>query len=163
MNVFNEHMPLPHQILRKQINPRVSEDSLLAPHTGEISEAGIRTNISVGVEYIAAWLTGRGAVPIHNLMEDAATAEISRSQIWQWLRHGATVRLADESTAKMTSDLFERIFDEEMDLLRARMTDAEFSKGRFVQASEIFKKTATSVDFVDFLTLPAYRALLTLN
>ena len=163
MDVFNEHMPLPHQILRKQVNPRIDETSLLAPHTGDITEAGIRTNISVGIEYIAAWLSGRGAVPIHNLMEDAATAEISRSQIWQWLRHGATVRLADDSTAKMTSDLFEKIFDEEMDQLRARMSDEEFSNGRFLQASEIFKKTATSVDFVDFLTLPAYRALLTLN
>ena len=163
MDVFNEHMPMHHQILRKQVNPRISEESLLAPHSGEITEAGIRTNISVGIEYIAAWLSGRGAVPIHNLMEDAATAEISRSQIWQWLRHGASVRLADDSTAKMTSDLFERIFDEEIDNLRARMSDADFSKGRFLQASEIFKKTATSVDFVDFLTLPAYRALLTLN
>ncbi|PHR55686.1 MAG: malate synthase A [Robiginitomaculum sp.] len=157
--VFNEHMPLPHQILRKQVNPHVPESSMLAPHQGKITEGGLRTNISVGITYIAAWLSGRGAVPIHNLMEDAATAEISRSQIWQWLRHGASIELADGSTTKMTSAVFDKTLKEEIGKIEKSMSAEAFSKGHFTKAAEIFTKTATSVDFVDFLTLPAYDQL----
>lgn len=163
MEVFDEHMPLPHQILRKQVNPHIPESSMLAPHSGSITEAGLRTNISVGITYIAAWLGGRGAVPIHNLMEDAATAEISRSQIWQWLRHGASIKLADGQTVKMNSALFEKTLKGELEKLANSMSADDFSKGHFTQASEIFTKTATSVDFVDFLTLPAYDQLLKLS
>ncbi len=163
MEVFDEHMPLPHQILRKQVNPHVPESSLLSPHKGNITEAGVRTNISVGIIYIAAWLTGRGAVPIHNLMEDAATAEISRSQIWQWIRHGAKVELEDGSKTKLTSTLFDQIFAEEIEKLEDEMTASQYRKGQYDLAAEIFKKTATSVDFVDFLTLPAYQQLLKLS
>jgi malate synthase len=161
--VFDEHMPKMHQILRKELGAKVSASSMLTPHTGSITEAGVRTNISVGIIYIAAWLGGRGAVPIHNLMEDAATAEISRSQIWQWLRHGASVELDDGSQAKMTSELFDRIFKEEMGKLEDAMSVTEFRKSHYEQAAEIFKKTSTSVDFINFLTLPAYRQLLKLN
>ncbi|HHL43922.1 MAG TPA: malate synthase A, partial [Hellea balneolensis] len=160
MEVFNEHMPKMHQIHRKQQGPRISEAALIAPHTGKITEAGIRTNISVGIMYIAAWLSGRGAVPIHNLMEDAATAEISRSQIWQWLRHGANVEMEDGKISKMNTELFDRIFKEEIEKLEDQMSAAEFRKGHFTEAAELFKKTATSVDFIDFLTLPAYQQLL---
>ena len=163
MEVFDEHMPLPHQILRKQVNPHVPESSLLSPHKGKITEAGVRTNISVGIIYIAAWLTGRGAVPIHNLMEDAATAEISRSQIWQWIRHGVKVELEDGSKSKLSSTLFEKIFADEIEKLENVMTASEYRKGQYDLAAEIFKKTATSVDFVDFLTLPAYQQLLKLS
>ncbi len=158
--VFDNHMHGPHQILKKQQNPKVSRESMLAPHSGNITEAGIRTNISVGIIYIAAWLSGRGAVPIFNLMEDAATAEISRSQIWQWLRHGANVIMEDGKTAKMNTGLFEQIFADEMQKLQEQMSAADFNKGHFTEAAEIFKKTATSVDFIDFLTIPAYRQLL---
>ncbi|MEE9273059.1 MAG: malate synthase A [Robiginitomaculum sp.] len=159
MEVFDAHMPKMHQILRKDLAPRIPDDSLLSPHTGSVTEGGIRTNISVGIIYIAAWLSGRGAVPIHNLMEDAATAEISRSQIWQWLRHGANVKMEDDTLIKMNSDLFERIFGEEIEKLQEMISMSEFNKGHYTQAAEIFRKTATSVDFVDFLTLPAYRQL----
>ena len=159
MDVFDEHMPLPHQILRKQINPHVPEESLLTPHKGKITEAGVRTNISVGITYIAAWLSGRGAVPIHNLMEDAATAEISRSQIWQWMRHGSTIEMADGSRAKLNSALFDKIFKQEIETLEGTVTATEFRKGNYGLAADIFKKTANSVDFVDFLTLPAYEHL----
>ncbi len=159
MDVFDEHMPLPHQILRKQINPHVPEESLLTPHKGKITEAGVRTNISVGVTYIAAWLSGRGAVPIHNLMEDAATAEISRSQIWQWMRHGSTIEMADGSSAKLNSTLFDKIFKQEIETLEGTVSATEFRKGNYGLAADIFKKTANSVDFVDFLTLPAYEHL----
>ena len=93
MDAFDSEMSGSNQILKKRQYPRVSDEAMLAPHKGTITEAGVRTNIEVGIRYIAAWLCGKGAVPIHNLMEDAATAEISRTQIWQWLRHGATVQM----------------------------------------------------------------------
>ena len=143
----------PHQIKKKVQHKRISDEALLAPHSGEITEAGVRTNISVGIEYIAAWLGGRGAVPINNLMEDAATAEISRAQIWQWLRHGADVLMDDGSRVPMTAKLFERLFAEEMEPLREREIP------ELDDAATVFRATATSSDFVPFLTLPAYDIL----
>ena len=143
----------PHQIKKKVQHKRISDEALLAPHSGEITEAGVRTNISVGIEYIAAWLGGRGAVPINNLMEDAATAEISRAQIWQWLRHGADVLMDDGSRVPMTAKLFERLFAEEMEPLRERDIP------ELDDAATVFRATATSSDFVPFLTLPAYDIL----
>lgn len=159
MDVFNEVMPAKHQILKKRVYRRISEVALLEPHTGDITEGGLRTNISVGIEYIAAWLCGRGAVPIHNLMEDAATAEISRAQIWQWLRHGAKVKMGEGGSEKMTSALFERLLDEETKAIKERIGKDAYIEGRFPDAVKVFTKTATSVDFVDFLTLPAYDIL----
>jgi len=158
MAVFDAEMPGKHQMLRQQVMPRITEGSLLTPHTGTATEAGLRTNISVGIEYIAAWLQGRGAVPIHNLMEDAATAEISRSQVWQWLRHGQTIFKADGTTTKMSTAYFEAVLEDEMDAIKARTGD-DFAAGHYQKAADIFTKTATSVEFVDFLTLPAYREL----
>ena len=108
MEVFDAEMPAKHQIHKKRVYARISDEAMLSPHSGTITEAGIRTNINVGVQYTAAWLCGRGAVPIHNLMEDAATAEISRTQIWQWLRHKATAEMADGSTATVNSELIDR-------------------------------------------------------
>ena len=159
LEVFDAEMPGKHQILRKHVMPRITEGSLLTPHTGDATEGGLRTNISVGIEYIAAWLQGRGAVPIHNLMEDAATAEISRSQIWQWLRHGVSIVKPDGSAAKMTSSYFETILDEELAAIKTKVGETAYASGYYQKAVEIFVKTATSVDFVDFLTLPAYREL----
>ncbi|MBC6402635.1 MAG: malate synthase A [Hyphomonadaceae bacterium] len=159
MEVFNEHMVGKHQILKKSQARRISDEAMLNPHSGKITESGIRMNISVGVTYIAAWLCGRGAVPIHNLMEDTATAEISRAQIWQWLRHKAAVNLADGTTTAMTASLFERFLSEELDALKKKMGRDAYMDGRFPEAAEIFEKTATSADFPDFLTLPAYDIL----
>ncbi len=159
MEVFDEIMPQKHQILRKGLAPRVSDDAMLSPHSGDITEAGIRTNISVGVQYTAAWLCGRGAVPIHNLMEDAATAEISRTQIWQWLRHGVDVKMSDGTTVKMTSALFDRLKEEELDALKKEMGKDAYKSGRVPEAAKVFAKAATSVDLPDFLTLPAYDIL----
>jgi len=124
-----------------------------------VTEAGIRTNISVGIQYIAAWLSGRGAVPIHNLMEDAATAEISRSQLWQWIRHGASAEMADGSTETMTSTLYRRLLDEEIAALKNQLGDNAYVAGRFPEAVKLFTETATSADLPDFLTLPAYDIL----
>jgi len=159
MDVFVTAMPRDNQILAQRQMPRITAESLLSPHTGKVTEAGIRTNISVGIQYIAAWLTGRGAVPIHNLMEDAATAEISRSQIWQWIRHGAEVEMTDGSTETVTSALYRRIADEEVAALKEELGADAFVAGRFPEAAKLFTETATSADLPDFLTLPAYDIL----
>jgi malate synthase len=155
---FDAHMPGKHQIKKQRQSPRISDEAMLAPHEGTITEAGLRTNIEVGIRYIAAWLSGRGAVPIHGLMEDAATAEISRAQVWQWLRHGAEITLADGSTERMTSTLYHRIYDEVFDALKAELGD-DFVAGRFPEAARLFTQTATSADLPEFLTIPAYDIL----
>lgn len=159
MEVFDAAMPLANQILRQRQMPRISAENLLSPHSGVVTEAGIRTNISVGIQYIAAWLTGRGAVPIHNLMEDAATAEISRSQIWQWIRHSASAEMMDGTTETVTSALYRRIADEEVIALKDELGADAFVAGRFPEAAKLFTETATSADLPDFLTLPAYDIL----
>ena len=131
---------------------------MLVPHSGTITEAGVRTNISVGIRYIAAWLCGSGAVPIHNLMEDAATAEISRTQIWQWLSHGASVELENESKETLTQPLYERLFNEEVAALKTEL-GGDFETGRFPEAADIFNQTASGTTLAEFLTIPAYDIL----
>ena len=158
MDAFDVDMPAKNQILKKRQYPRISDKAMLTPHSGTISEAGVRTNIEVGIRYIAAWLCGRGAVPIHNLMEDAATAEISRTQIWQWLRHGAEVQMEDGRTETMTSDLYDRILGEEVSALKAELGEA-YQSERFEEAVNIFTQTATGDLLPEFLTIPAYEIL----
>ena len=159
MEVFDAEMPRANQILAQRQSPKITAADLLSPHTGSITEAGIRTNISVGIQYTAAWLCGRGAVPIHNLMEDAATAEISRAQIWQWIRHGAEVEMADGSKETMSSALYRRIFDEEVEALKEEFGSNSFVAGRYPEAAKVFTEAATSADLPTFLTLPAYEIL----
>ena len=159
MEVFDAEMPQKHQIHKKRVYRRISDDAMLSPHSGDVTEAGIRTNISVGVQYTAAWLCGRGAVPIHNLMEDAATAEISRTQIWQWLRHKAAVKMDDGSHEKMNADLIDRLFTEELDKIKEEIGRDAYLEGRFPEAAKIFEKSSTAVDLPEFLTLPAYDIL----
>ena len=159
MEVFDAEMPSKHQIHKKRQAQRVTDEAMLAPHSGTVTEAGVRTNIEVGIRYIAAWLCGRGAVPIHNLMEDAATAEISRSQIWQWLAHGATVHMEGGFTETLTHRLFERLYNEEVKNLSEELGPQSFAEGRFVEASQIFTETATAQVLPDFLTIPAYEIL----
>lgn len=156
---FDAHMSGKHQITKQRQSPRISDDALLTPHDGTITEAGLRTNIEVGIRYIAAWLCGRGAVPIYGLMEDAATAEISRAQIWQWLRHGADVQLNDGTAERMSSALYARIFDEVFSALQTELGREAFIAGRFPEAARLFTKTATSADLPEFLTIPAYEIL----
>lgn len=155
---FDAHMPGKHQIKVKRQPYKISDEAMLEPHSGTITEAGLRTNIEVGIRYIAAWLSGRGAVPIHGLMEDAATAEISRAQVWQWLRHKPEIKLADGSTERMSNKLYGRVFDEVFKALQSELGDA-FVTGRFPEAARLFTDTATSVDLPEFLTLPAYDIL----
>ena len=132
-------------------------------HTGDITEAGIRTNISVGIEYTAAWLRGRGAVPIHNLMEDAATAEISRSQLWQWLHHGSAYKTALGATKTFDRAAFDTLVEDELAKIRHAHGDNAFTAGRYGEASAIFIETATGETLADFLTLPAYDVLRNLS
>ena len=159
MQAFDADMPKSNQILSKRQYPRITNEAMLSAHTGTVTEAGVRTNIEVGIRYIAAWLCGKGAVPIHNLMEDAATAEISRSQIWQWLTHSAEVEMSGGGTETLTDTLYERIFGEEIAELRASLGEDGFTAGRFPEAADIFTQTATADVLPEFLTIPAYAIL----
>ena len=159
MDVFDAEMPSKHQIHKKRQFPRITDEAMLSPHSGSVTEAGVRTNIEVGIRYIAAWLCGRGAVPIHNLMEDAATAEISRSQIWQWLAHGANVEMEGGFKETLTKRLYERIFNEEIAKLKSDLGDEGYAQGRFSEAADIFSQTATAQILPEFLTIPAYALL----
>jgi len=141
-----EAMPGPNQ-LSKRPEHLPGRDEMLELHTGPRTEQGTRENIRVGVQYLAAWLGGKGAVPLYNLMEDAATAEISRAQLWQWLHFRAT--LDDGRT--FTRDLFDALYEEEIGLLREVPNIAD--------ASELFREMVVSDDFTEFLTLPAYELL----
>ena len=118
---------------------------------GTVTEAGLRNNVSVALQYLAAWLGGTGAVAIFNLMEDAATAEISRSQVWQWVRHG--VRLVEGG--RVTGELVRRIVGEELEKLRAGVGEAAYAAGHYGAAQELFEAVALGEPFVEFLTLPA--------
>ncbi|GAA0400504.1 malate synthase [Acrocarpospora corrugata] len=142
----------PNQLDRTREDISVSAAELLAVSKtpGEITETGLRNNVEVALRYLAAWMGGSGAVAIHNLMEDAATAEISRSQIWQWIR--SEIRLAD-SGAIVTKELVERIIAEELAGIAA---EPGYDEERFAQATALFKEVALDDDFAEFLTLPAY-------
>lgn len=159
MEVFNEAMPHANQVRRQQQMPKIEAESLLIPHKGTITEEGIRTNISVGLEYIASWLNGRGAVPINNLMEDAATAEISRSQIWQWLNHEVEYVNDQGTRCAFDRDSFNRFLDEEVDKIETAIGKERFSSERYREAIKVFVETATSETLCEFLTLPAYEVL----
>ncbi len=153
--VFDEHMPQPNQLGQIDDGAEITQVDLLRIHDGQRTEAGLRQNIRVGVQYIEAWLAGRGAVPLYNLMEDAATAEICRSQIWQWLRFGAEL----EDGRQVTAALFEALLEDEMAQLRQALGAEAFDNGRFSEAVALFSDMSTSGDFAEFLTLPAYRLI----
>jgi malate synthase len=152
MEVFNRLMPQANQLSELRADVRFAAVDLLHVHEGERTEGGLRENIRVGVQYIEAWLRGRGAVPLYNLMEDAATAEICRAQIWQWLHHKA--RLADGRI--VTPDLFKSLLDDEMVKLGKNLGESAFGAGRFTQAIDLFTTMSLSETFDEFLTIPAY-------
>ena len=128
---------------------------MLPAPAGTRTEAGLRHNIRVGIQYLEACLGGQGAVPIYNLMEDAATAEISRTQIWQWLKH----RAALDDGRTVTRELVDQLVGEEFVRVRQEVGAARFERGRFDEARELFVQVATSAELQDFLTLPAYERL----
>jgi len=154
--VFDRLMPHANQIGRKREDVRIVAADLLTTPQGTITEEGLRVNIRVGVQYIAAWLGGLGAVPLYNLMEDAATAEISRAQVWQWIRHPRGI-LADGR--KVTVELYRQLQEEEMARLRESFGEDEYTKRHLNEAARLFDSITASEIFVDFLTLPAYAQL----
>jgi malate synthase len=153
--VFGRMMPEKNQVGRVRAHVRVLRDDLLEIHEGTKTEEGFRLNIRVGVQYIEAWLRGRGAVPIYNLMEDAATAEISRAQIWQWIRYGAAL----EGGIVATQKFFERALAEEMERVKREVGPEDYAKGRFPEAIALFRDISLAPEFVEFLTIPAYRLI----
>jgi malate synthase len=147
----------PHQLDRQRPEVVADARALLDVRVpgGTVTEAGLRNNVSVAIQYLAAWLGGTGAVAIYNLMEDAATAEISRSQVWQWIRHG--VRLADGPV--VTRDLAAGVLQEELARLEQQVGAPAFAAGHYQAAAEVFREVALGPGFVEFLTLPAYARL----
>ena len=153
--VFDRLMPKPNQLDRLREDVAVTAEDMIEIHGGVRTERGLRENIRVGVQYIEAWLRGRGAVPLYNLMEDAATAEISRAQIWQWIRFEAAL----DDGRRVTPALFSAALGDEMSALRENLTPAVYDAGRFPEAVDLFSKMSLAPDFEEFLTLPAYRLL----
>ena len=152
---FDEYMPQPNQI-DKIPDIDASAADLLEKPEGEITMDGFRNNVSVGVQYLSAWLAGRGAVPVFNLMEDAATAEISRAQVWQWIHHDQGVL---EDGTEVTEELFREVLDEELEKIRDIVGEERWEQDEFGKAADLFARISTDDEFVEFLTLPGYELL----
>lgn len=155
MEVFDRLMPQANQLDKKRDDVQVGRADLLEVHQGTRTEEGFRENIRVGVQYIEAWLRGRGAVPIYNMMEDAATAEISRAQIWQFVQYGVEL----EGGVKADAALFKHCLPEEMERVKGELGADAYDKGRFPEAIALFEKLSLAPNFEDFLTVPAYAKL----
>ncbi len=159
LGVFDAAMPGPHQIARLREDVAVSAADLLQVPEGPITEAGLRHNVNVGIRYLAAWLSGSGCVPLDNLMEDAATAEISRAQVWQWIRHGARL----EDGVRVTRELYREIRRDETKSLEKRLGRPAWAAGHYELAAALFDRLIEAPELEDFLTLPAYDELLKLE
>jgi len=155
--IFDRHMPQPNQYERQRADVHITAKDLLdfEPET-PITEAGLRYNISVGIQYLGAWLAGNGCVPVFNLMEDAATAEISRSQIWQWIRSPKGVL---DDGRKVSKELFRSLLAEELPKVKTYLGVAGWKAGKYEQGAELFAKITTDDNYVEFLTLPAYELI----
>jgi malate synthase len=149
-------MPGPNQIHKMREDVQVTGEDLLQVPDGEITERGLRHNIDVGIRYMEAWLSGNGCVPIYNLMEDAATAEISRSQIWQWI-HQPGVALADGR--EITPELCHALFGEEMDNIESDVGEKRFAAGRYELARKLIERIAQQDSFTEFMTTVGYEHL----
>ncbi|MEM8584109.1 MAG: malate synthase A [Bacteroidota bacterium] len=152
MDVFNQFMPAANQIDQTKAPNDFEAKDLLAVPEGTITEAGVRQNINVGILYVESWLRGNGAAAIYHLMEDAATAEISRTQLWQWLKAGAETH----SGQVITKDWVESLIGEELIKIQEYVGADAYTQGKFESATELFKKLIYAEAFFDFLTLPAY-------
>jgi malate synthase len=149
--VFDRLMPQANQLTRLREDVHIAQKDLLEVHQGTRTEGGLRENVRVGVQYIEAWLRGKGAVPLYNLMEDAATAEISRAQVWQWIHYGITL----EGGTVATPELLNRLITEEMQRVQGEVGAQAYEGGRFKEAVELFRELSLAADFEDFLTVPA--------
>jgi malate synthase len=156
MEIFNRHLTGPNQLGVAREDVSVSAQDLVAPCTGTITEQGLRGNLNVAIRYMAAWLDGQGCVPINNLMEDAATAEIARAQVWQWVRHPAG-QLEDGRDIDL--GMVKTWQDEELDRIRAEVGEDVFSNGQFQAAADLIADATLQDEFVPFLTLPGYDRL----
>lgn len=155
MDVFNEHMPTPNQIDNKREDVQVTAKDLVQAPEGTITEGGLRENINVGILYIESWLRGNGAAAIYNKMEDAATAEISRTQVWQWIKSGAKM----EDGRTVTYDLYKEILPSELDKIKAYVGASAYENGQFPKAIDLFDRLVKEDEFIEFLTLPAYEMI----
>jgi malate synthase A len=153
--IFDQHMKGPNQLSRGRQDVHVTAADLLRPPEGTRSEAGLRHNIRVSVQYLESWLGGQGCVPLYNLMEDAATVEISRSLAWQWIHHGVTL----DDGRPLTVERFRTLLAEEMDRVRLEVGESRFAGGRFEEARALFERLSTQAEFTEFITLPAYDLL----
>ncbi len=155
---FDKVMKTPNQIHKKRNDVNVSAKDLLNfQPTGPITEAGLRTNINIGIQYLGAWLAGTGCVPIFNLMEDAATAEISRAQIWHWIR--SPLGILDDGR-KVTRELFRELVPQELEKVRQMLGDKGYAGGKYPEGAKMFEELTLDEDFFEFLTLPAYDHLI---
>lgn len=161
--VFEGHLGgRPNQIADEEAatGAGITAEDLIQPPRGSRTVDGLRLNTRVGVQYLAAWLAGSGSVPLYNLMEDAATAEISRVQNWQWLRHGAELD-AGGVPVRATPELLARVLEEEMARVEAEVGTERFRQGRYAEAGRIFGRQCTAPELDDFLTLDAYNLIVT--
>ncbi len=155
MDVFNENMPSPNNYHMTRKEDVITQKDLLTPPAGTITEGGLRMNINVGILYIESWLRGIGAAALHNLMEDAATAEISRTQVWQWIKNAC--QLEDGRT--VTYDLFKQILPSELENIKAYVGEAAYNQPTMAKAIAMFDSLVQQGDYKEFLTLPAYQEI----
>ncbi|MBM7610726.1 malate synthase [Lysinibacillus composti] len=156
MEQFDAVMKTPNQIDKKREDVAVTAEDLVAVPEGTITEGGLRVNVSVGVQYIASWLRGNGAAPINNLMEDAATAEISRTQVWQWIRHEKGKL---EDGRNITLPFVLDILQEELENIKEAVGGHAYGSGLYKEAADLFKNLIEQDEFVEFLTLPGYEKI----
>lgn len=165
MEVFNTHMghkpnQIQHLAVHEDVAATVTEADLLEPPRGTSTTQGLCLNTRVGIQYLATWLKGIGSVPLYDLMEDAATAEISHVQNWQWLKYGAVLDLDLDGSgigAKATSSFFERVVEEEMERIEREVGKERFKSGKYEETCKIFTRQCLASDLDDFLTLDAYK------
>lgn len=155
MEVFDRHMKTPNQLSNLRKDVVASAPGLIRVPTGTITEEGMRVNINVGILYLESWLRGVGAAALYNLMEDAATAEICRTQLWQWVHYPSYL----SNGVKVTETLYDRLRDEELEKIEKMKGTAEFNRGKFKEAVEVFDALVKGDQFTEFLTIPAYQLI----
>ena len=159
LRAFNRHMPGPNQIERQRNDVNVTAEDLLAVPKGTVTTDGLRANIRVGIQYLEAWLGGNGCVPLYNLMEDAATAEISRTQLWQWLRYAPIIAEGSLRGREVAVDLYHELLERELTRIENEMGKERFAKSNFTRAAKLFTEMSQARQCAEFLTLPAYELI----